>query len=166
MVRATDRQEVRVAPGVWVVKTSTLHFSPCFAENKVLEVAGHLPETYAALNELAPWRKGKWPTKVECMSHGEIIRGRKKGAGHGFTLLDDDSTVYLNAHMTPTGIWLVTIHEFLHHGFPDAQESEINCELLPWVFKHVFGKTLTPEYGRRHGLGSPVPGVGDRSYCR
>jgi len=149
-----------------VKKSYRLHFSPCFPQDKVLEVASRLPATYATLNELAPWRKGKWPTEVKCMSHSDIINGRKKGAGHGFTMLDNDSTIYLNAHMTPTGIWLVTVHEFLHHGFPDAGESEINCVHVPWVYRRVFGKKLTPEEGRRHGLGSPVPGVGDRSYCR
>lgn len=72
----------------------------------------------------------------------------------------------MNGHMTPQGHLLVLIHENCHVAWPDASESEINCVLLPDIWRAVTGKRLDPAWARRHGVGGPVEGVGDRSYCR
>ncbi len=146
-----------------------LEFDPCFDQKKIIRLSSVLPQTYAELNKMAPWRKGKWPTKVHCMTDSKIVEGRKRGAGHGFTFVGggrSNNSVWMNCYMSVVGHWLVLTHESLHHSHPDASEQELNCILVPHIYKQVFGKKLTPEYGRRHGLGSPVPGVGDRSYCR
>lgn len=148
-----------------MARTYKLHFDDCFDPVKIEKLSRLLPRTYAALDELAPWMKGKWPTRVHCMSDGDIVKGRKKGAGHGYTF-HDGNEVWINPHMTQEGHWLVLVHEFLHHGFPDATEPEINCTLVPHVYKQVFGKKLDPAWARQHGIGSPVEGVGDRSFCR
>lgn len=140
-------------------------FDRCFHDEKVRWLSRYLPDTFDAMNALAPWRKGKWPTRVKCMSHERIREGRSHGAGHGYTFIRGN-TIWMNAHMTPQGYWLVYVHENLHHAFPDATESELNCVHLPQIYRYVFGRTLTPAYARKHGVGSPVPGVGDRSYCR
>lgn len=140
-------------------------FDRCFNDDKVRQVSVYLPATFEALNEMAPWRKGKWPTRVRCMTHAQIIQGRRRGAGHGFTYIRGN-TIWMNAHMTAMGYWLVYVHENLHHAFPDATEEELNCRELPQVYREVFGRTLTAAFARKHGVGSPVPGVGDRSYCR
>lgn len=145
-----------------------LHFDECFDQDKILWVAQYLPATYAVLDELAPWRKGKWPGRVRCMSTSSIVDGRARGAGHGFTYTEGRGSgeIWMNPHMSELGHWLVLVHENCHHGWPDATEGEINCVLVPEVYRRVFGKKLTPETGRRHGLGAPAAGVGDRSYCR
>lgn len=142
-----------------------LVFDPCFPKDKVVKLSATLPKTYHELDKMCPWRKGKWPTRVRCMNDGKISSMRKHGAGHGYTY-PRGREIWMNPYMTQTGYWLVFVHENLHHGYPDATEAEINCVHLPRVFKAVFGKTLDPDYARRHGVGSPVPGVGDRSYCR
>ena len=145
-----------------------LHFDPCFDEKKILWVAQYLPATYAVLDELAPWRKGKWPAKIKCMSEREISDGRRRGAGHGHTYTSgsDSNTIWMNRYMSKEGHWLVLVHENCHHAWPDMTEAEINCSRVPEIYRRVFGKKLTPEYGRKHGLGAPVAGVGDRSFCR
>lgn len=142
-----------------------LQFDPCFDRDKIVRLSAVLPKTYAELDRLAPWRKGKWPTKIHCMTDSKILDGRRRGAGHGYTYPGRNG-IWMNHHMTLVGHWLVLVHENGHHAWPDATEQELNCVIVPRVYKRVFGKVLTPEYGRRHGLGSPVPGVGDRSYCR
>lgn len=144
--------------------TINLQFDPCFDQQKLAELAPHLPATYSVMNEMAPFRRGRWPTRVHCMSHSKIIDGRKRGAGHGYTYPGEDG-IWINPTMTVQGHWLVLVHENFHHAWPDATEQEINCRLVPEVYKRVFGKRLDPEWARRHGLGSPVPGVGDRSFC-
>lgn len=145
-----------------------LHFDDCFDERKLRKLAENLPATYAALNKLAPWRRGRWPSRVRCMSHESIVEGRSRGAGHGYTHVSGrgSNEIRMNPHMSPEGHWLVFVHENLHHGFPDATESEINCVLVPEVYERVFGKRLDPAWARKHGIGAPVAGVGDRSYCR
>ena len=144
-----------------------LHFDSCFPREKVIKISPYLPLVYGELNRLAKWRKGKWPTRVHCMSHSEVINGRSKGAGHGYVRPARPSDgIFMNAHMTPQGYLLVLIHENCHVGWPDMTEDEINCKTLPHIWKKVTGKKLTPEYARRYGVGSPAPGVGDRSYCR
>lgn len=150
-----------------VDKRLQLKFDPCFPQQKIVKLAATLPKTYHELNKMCPWRKGKWPTKIHCMSDSDIARMRRKGAGHGYTYVRPGANeIWLNCYMTQTGYWLVFTHENLHHGWPDATEPEINCVHLPRIYKAVFGKVLTPEYARRHGVGSPMPGVGDRSFCR
>ncbi len=142
-----------------------IHFDECFPRSKVVELSATLPKTYHELNRMCPWRKGKWPTKVHCMTDGKISSMRRHGAGHGYTY-PRGHEIWMNHYMSGPGFWLVFVHENLHHGYPDATEAEINCVHLPKIYKAVFGKTLTPEYARRHGVGAPAAGVGDRSYCR
>ena len=146
-------------------KTIQLHFDSCFDPAKLAEIAPLLPATYGAMNSMAPFRKGKWPTQIHCMSHSKIIAGRKRGAGHGYTYPGEDG-IWINPTMTVAGHWLVFVHENFHHAWPDATEEEINCRLVPQAYQMVFGKKLNPEWARSQGLGSPVPGVGDRSFCR
>jgi hypothetical protein len=146
-----------------------LRFDPCFDDAKLSRVEPYLPRTYAVLNAMAPWRRGRWPTRVKCMSDRRIAEGRRRGAGHGLTYVCSGGhcrDVWINPYMTWQGHWLVLVHESLHHAFPDATEAEINCVLVPNVFQRVFGRRMSHAWGRQHGLGSPVPGVGDRSYCR
>lgn len=101
-----------------------------------------------------------------CMSDNDIAEGRSRGAGHGYTYTGRGKMqVWLNRHMTWQGYFLVLCHEFLHHGYPDATEAEINCVHLPRIYERVFGERLDPEWARRHGIGAPMP-FGDRSYCR
>ena len=145
-----------------------VHFAPCLDSEKVLKIAQYLPATYAELDRRAKWMRGKWPKRVTCMSNAEIVDGRARGAGHGFTYTSgsNSGTIWLNPDMTWQGYWLVLVHENCHHAWPDATEGEINCRHVPSIYEAVFGKRLTPAMGRAHGLGAPVPGVGDRSYCR
>jgi hypothetical protein len=142
-----------------------LVFDPCFPQGKIVKLSATLPKTYHELDKMCPWRKGKWPTRVHCMTDNEISKMRTRGAGHGYTY-QRGNAIWLNHYMTQTGYWLVFTHENLHHGWPDATEPEINCVHLPRVYKAVFGQALDPDFARRHGVGSPVEGVGDRSYCR
>lgn len=142
-----------------------LEFDPCFDQKKIIKISAHLPQTYAELNRLAPFRNGRWPTKIHCMSDSKVIEGRMRGAGHGYTYPGKNG-IWMNHNMTTTGYWLVLVHESLHHAWPDATEKELNCRYVPRIYEAVFGKVLTPEFGRRHGLGSPLPGMGDRSFCR
>lgn len=153
-------------------RTYTLHFDGCFhsAANvrKLRRVAKYLPQTYLVLDELAPWRNGKWPTRVRCMSKQRIVEGRSKGAGHGFTYVEGQhggKEIFLNPFMTWEGYLIVLIHENMHHAFPDASESEINNVLVPEVVTQVLGPKDS-EWYRRHGLGPPQPGIGDRGYVR
>lgn len=145
-----------------------LHFDTCFNDCKVAEMSALLPATYDVLNELAPWRKGRWPTRVHCMSKEKILDGRKRGAGHGATYVSgvDSNSIWMNPHMTPAGLWLVFIHENLHHAFPDATEDELNNVLVPHVFEEVTGKKLNTVWARKQGIGPPQPGIGDRGYLR
>lgn len=140
----------------------------CFDERKVRALSKKLPETYAALDEMAEWRKGDWPSRVRCMSHSEIAEGRSRGAGHGFTYTRGrgSQTIWMNPYMSTEGYWLVFVHECLHHAWPDASEREINCVHLPQIYERVWGKRLDPDWARKHGIGAPAPMVGDRSYCR
>lgn len=140
----------------------------CFDRDKLNELVVLLPRTYEELNALAPWLNGRWPTRVRCMTGREIFKARKRGAGHGYTYTQgaDKNTIWLNPYMTAVGYWLVFVHENLHHAFPDATEAEINCVHLPNLYKKVFKERLDPDWARSQGIGSPVPGVGDRSYCR
>lgn len=144
-----------------------LSFDRCFDDCKIAELLGILPQTYAAMNKMAPWRKGKWPTKVRCMSNSKILDGRRRGAGHGYTYVQGEDTngIWMNPHMTSEGYWLVFVHENLHHGFPDATEDELNNVLVPEVYKRVFGKPMNKAWARKHGLGPPQPGIGDRGYA-
>lgn len=145
-----------------------IHFDECFDRSKVLWVAKYLPATYAVLDELAPWRKGKWPSKIRCMSDTAIFDGRRRGAGHGYTFTSGSGSgeIWMNADMTKEGYLLVLIHENIHHGWPDMTEQELNCRMLPRIWKMVMGKKLDPDWARGHGIGAPAPMVGDRSYCR
>lgn len=143
---------------------SRIRFDDCFDREQVKEVARRLPATYRALNELAPWRKDKWPRRVRCMTEKEIINGRKRGAGHGYTYGGDSKSIWLNPHMNTLGLWLVFIHENLHHAFPDATEHELNNVLVPWVYRKVTGKTFPKDKARKAGIGPPEPGIGDRGY--
>jgi hypothetical protein len=145
-----------------------LFFDSCFDQKKIDWLLPNLPPMYDVLNELASWRKGKWPTRIKCMSDKRIIQGRRRGAGHGFTFTRgrDKNTIWMNPHMTEWGHFLVFSHENLHHAFPDATEDELNCTHLPYVFKRVFNTRYDHDWARSHGVGSPVAGVGDRSYCR
>ncbi len=146
-----------------------LYFEPCLDQRKVEWLITTLPATYEVLDELAPWRKGKWPTRVRCMSDRKIIQGRQHGAGHGYTFTRgrDSNSIWLNPYLSREGYFLVFVHENLHHAYPDATEPELNCTHLPYVFQEVFGKKWPGhDWARLHGVGSPVPGVGDRSFCR
>ena len=147
--------------------TIQLQFDPCFDQAKLAELAPHLPATYGVMNRLAPWRKGRWPSRVRCMTSKKIVDGRKRGAGHGYVYPPSDArAIWMNPHMTPQGLLLVLIHENCHVAWPDATESEINCVLVPQIYCEIFGVELDPAWARSQGLGSPVPGVGDRSFCR
>lgn len=139
-----------------------LLFDTCFPPKKVSELAALLPETYQALNELAPWRKGKWPVHVRCLSNKRIVEGRSRGAGHGMTYVEGNE-IWLNPHMTLPGYWLVFVHENLHHAFPDATEDELNKVLLPEVYRLTFGEKLDMEWAKKHGVGPPCP-WGDRGF--
>lgn len=144
-------------------------FDDCFPRAKIRRLMPLLPKTYAALDELAPWREGKWPTRVHCMSAEQILEARPHGAGHGSTYVCETgecNEVWINPFMSWEGLWLVLVHENLHHAYPDATEDEINCLHVPAVYERVFGRKRTHDWFRRHGLGAPVAGVGDRSYCR
>lgn len=143
-------------------------FDQCLDQEKVRWLISTLPKTYRVLNEKAPWMKGRWPRHVKCMSSERIVEGRARGAGHGYTFSRGRhaDTIWLNPHMTRSGYWLVFVHENLHHAYPDATEPELNCEHLPDIFERVFNKRYDHEWARQHGVGSPVPGVGDRSFCR
>lgn len=148
--------------------TINLQFDGCFDQRKLAELAPHLPATYSALNRLCPWRKGKWPTRVHCMTRAKIVAGRRRGAGHGYTYVgskSDEHDIWMSPYLSRLGLWMVLVHESLHHGFPDAGEGEINCVLVPQIYLEVFNKKLTPDVARKNGLGAPAPGVGDRSYC-
>lgn len=145
-----------------------LFLDGCFDPDKIDWLITTLPKTFAVLNKKAPWMRGKWPRYVKCMSTKRIVEGRARGAGHGMTYVRGrgSNTIWMNPHMTEWGYWLVFVHENLHHAYPDATEQELNCEHLPDVFKHVFNKRYDHEWARKNGVGSPVPGVGDRSFCR
>lgn len=150
-------------------KTIQLQFDSCFDQQKLTELAPHLPSTYAALNRLAPWRRGRWPTRIHCMTHSKIVAGRRRGAGHGYTHVGsakDEHDIWMNPFMTTAGHWLVLVHESIHHSHPDSSESEINCVLVPQIYLEVFDRKLDPEWARSQGLGAPQKNVGDRSYCR
>lgn len=144
-----------------------LQFDSCFDRQKVIKASAFLPAAYGVLNELAPWAKNRWPKHVHCMSHSQIVDGRSRGAGHGFVYPKHPRDgIFMNAHMTWQGYLLVLIHENCHVAWPDMTEEEINCRMLPEIWKRVTGKKLEPGWARKHGVGSPEPGVGDRSYCR
>jgi hypothetical protein len=145
-----------------------LHFDTCFDDDKLAEFAHLLPDTYRALNELAPWRKGKWPVRVRCMTNKQVVSGRRRGAGHGMTYVrgSDSKYIWMNPHMSVMGLWLVLIHENLHHAFPDATEEELNNVLVPFIYEDVTGKKLDKKMARKHGLGPPQPGIGDRGYVK
>lgn len=140
-------------------------FDPCFDQKKLVYLASTLPRTYAVLDKMVS-KPVKWPTRVQCMSDSAIMKGRRRGAGHGYTY-QGGKTIWLNHHMTKEGYWLVFVHENLHHAFPDATESELNCLHLPAVYERVFRRRWPGhDWARQHGVGSPQPGTGDRSYCR
>jgi hypothetical protein len=148
-----------------------LSFARCFDQNKVAAIVDRLPKTYEALDELAPWREGQWPTEIRCMSDSRIAEGRSHGAGHGVTQVGCISRrgcnwIEMNPYLTPDGLWLVLIHENLHHAFPDATEDEINNVLVQRVYKRVTGHSLNSSWARKQGLGPPEPGIGDRGYVR
>lgn len=142
-----------------------LRFDTCFDDCKIAEFSGYLPDTYRALNRMAPWIKGRWPNRVHCMSKRDVVAGRRRGAGHGATYLERRE-IWMNPHMTSAGLWLVFIHENLHHAFPDATEDELNNVLVPEVFQEVTGKKLNRAWARKQGIGPPEPGIGDRGYLR
>jgi hypothetical protein len=142
-----------------------LAFNSCFRPEILRELEPTLPATYAAMNALAPWREGKWPTRVHCMDENKIIGGRSRGAGHGQTR-QNSNEIWLNHHMTLPGHWIVLVHENLHHAFPDATESELNNVMVPWVYQNTFGEKMNKRWARRHGLGPPQPGIGDRGFVR
>lgn len=146
-----------------------LRFDPCLDRAKLARVEPYLARTYAVLNQMAPWRRGKWPTRIRCLPDSRIVEGRKRGAGHGMTYTCSHgrcNDIWISRYMTWQGYWLVLVHENLHHAYPDATEQEINCVLVPHVFRKVTGQRWSHAWGRKHGIGSPAPGVGDRSYCR
>lgn len=135
--------------------------------HKLERVARLLPQTYLVMDGLAPWRNGKWPTRVRCMTKTKIIQGRSRGAGHGYTYVEGQhggKEIWLNPYMTWEGYWIVLIHENMHHAFPDASEDEINNALVPQVVEAVLRKSKPKEWYRKHGLGPPQPGIGDRGY--
>jgi hypothetical protein len=142
-----------------------LVFSTCFPRDKVLALYPDLSATYAALDEIAEWRGGRWPRKVKCMSKRDVAGGRARGAGHGYTYVRRGADeIWMNPWMTVLGYHLVLIHENLHHAFPDATEDELNNVLVPFVYTEATGKILSKESMRRAGLGPPEPGIGDRGY--
>ncbi len=143
-------------------------FEPCFPRSKLESLIVTLPETFKVLNGMTDW-KVAWPTQVRCMSDSDILRGRQRGAGHGFTYTRGKGrgSIWMNHYMTRSGYWLVFVHENLHHAFPDATEAELNCAQLPFVYEKVFRRPWPGHaWARKQGVGSPVPRVGDRSYCR
>lgn len=145
-----------------------LTFEGCFDKGKLRTLIERLPATYAVLNRMVS-APVKWPTRVRCMKDSKIRRGRRKGAGHGYTYMHGpkSDTIWLNHYMTASGYWLVFTHENLHHAFPDATEDEINCSHLPYVYEQVFDEPWPGHaWARSQGVGSPKPGTGDRSYCR
>jgi hypothetical protein len=152
--------------------TLALRFDPCFDQWKLRELAPHLPAAYKALNELCPWRRGRWPTRVRCLSKSRIEEGRARGAGHGMTYVGCSmgsggcNEIWINPYMTVPGHYLVLIHENLHHGFPDATEDELNNVLVQRVYRRATGRKLQSAWARKHGLGPPRPGIGDRGYVR
>lgn len=143
----------------------TLRFDSCFSCRQVEALAWILDSTYAALDAYANWVGNRWPNRVRCMAKTDIVGGRKRGAGHGYTYLKQRE-IWLNPHMSELGLWLVFIHENLHHAFPDATENELNNVHVPEVFKIVTGKKLNMDVARAHGLGPPEPGIGDRGYAK
>ena len=143
----------------------TLKFNNCFSPAVLAELEPLLPATYACMDQLAPWRRGRWPTRIHCMDEREIVDGRRRGAGHGYTYPRENG-VWLNHHMTVPGHWIVLVHENLHHAFLDATESELNNVLVPRVFECTFGRKMDRAWARRHGLGPPQPGIGDRGFVR
>ena len=144
-----------------------LHFDECFKTpanvRKLEKMAELLPATYVAMNELTRWRHGRWPSRIHCMSRERIIEGRSRGAGHGYTYVGDND-IWLNPHMTWQGYWIVLVHESMHHAFPDATEDEINNKLVPEIVERVLGHKKSAAWYRKHGLGPPEPGIGDRGY--
>lgn len=151
------------------ISVQEIEFDSCLDQKKVEWLITTLPATYGVLNEMAPWRKGKWPTRVHCMTDQRIVEGRKRGAGHGYTYTQgrDKNSIWLNPHLSQWGYWLVFTHENLHHAFDDASEGELNCVLLPDVFSKVFRKRWPGhDWARSHGVGSRTPDFGDRSFCR
>jgi hypothetical protein len=152
-----------------------LRFNSCFRPEILRQLEPTLPATYAAMNALAPWREGRWPTRVHCMDEAKIIDGRRRGAGHGYTnvsrrgenvIVNDRTGIWMNHHMSLAGHWLVLVHENLHQAFPDATEEELNNVLVPWVYQNTFGKKMNRAWARQHGLGPPQPGIGDRGFVR
>lgn len=141
-------------------------FSTCFPRSKVLALWPRLDPTYAELDRLAEWRGGRWPKHIRCMGKAQIVDGRRRGAGHGFTYVrgDDKDAIWMNPHMSVLGYHLVLIHENLHHAFPDATENELNNVLVPYVYTQATGELLSKESMREAGLGPPEPGIGDRGY--
>jgi hypothetical protein len=139
-----------------------LRFAPCFDARKVAAIAEVLPDTFDAFHEIAPWVED-WPDRIECMSDRQIVDGRSRGAGHG-QYSPDEKRIWVNPYMTAFGIWLNILHENMHHAFPDATEQEINGVLVPWVYERVTGEKLDRDLARLHGVGPPVPGIGDRGY--
>lgn len=142
-----------------------LRFDPCFDRAKVIKISPYLPGVYAELNRRAKWRRGKWPTQIKCMTHDKIVSARTAGAGHGYVYPASAKAIWMNPFMTPQGLLLVLIHENCHVAWPDMTEDEINCSMLPDIWKVVVGKRLDPAWARRHGVGGPQKGIGDRSYC-
>lgn len=143
-----------------------IHFDRCFDRRKIIQISPYLPAVYAELNRRAPWRRGRWPSRIRCMTHAQILQGREKGAGHGFVFPHKPSDgIFMNPLMSPQGYLLVLIHENCHVGWPDMSEDEINCVMLGSIWKSVTGKKLDPAWARKHGVGAPAP-YGDRSYCR
>jgi hypothetical protein len=142
-----------------------LRFNNCFDPEILDQLEAMLPVTYACMNELAPWRKGKWPTRIHCMDERRIVEGRQRGAGHGYTYPRENG-IWMNHYMTLSGHWLVLVHENLHHAFPDATELELNNVLVPRVFECTFGQKMDKSWAKRNGLGPPQPGIGDRGFVR
>ena len=100
----------------------SLQFDPCFDRDKIIRLSSVLPQTYAALDKMAAWRKGKWPTKIHCMTDSKIVEGRRRGAGHGFTY-PGRNAIWMNHHMTLVGHWLVLVHENMHHAWQIGRAS-------------------------------------------
>ena len=58
----------------------TLKFNNCFSPAVLAELEPLLPATYACMDQLAPWRRGRWPTRIHCMDEREIVGGlRSRG---------------------------------------------------------------------------------------